>query len=239
GDGPFVNTLRYDRLLLEMARAYVFGTGFATAMPGPVMAFLKSDPALDQPDIQLLTRFVPPETQPWFPGYRPRPKDAFMFRPVLLHPESRGHVKLRSTDPRDRVRIYQNFLSTEKDWTTFTRGVEMVRDVASQKSLDAFRGPEIAPGPDCTSRAEIEAYIRKTSWTVHHPLGTCKMGSADDPEAVVDPTLRVLGADNLRVVDASIMPDMPGGNINAPVIAMAERAADMIRGNQPLPPAGL
>ncbi|MBH64715.1 MAG: dehydrogenase [Alphaproteobacteria bacterium] len=239
GDGPFVNTLRYDRLLLEMARAYVFGTGFATAMPGPVMAFLKSDPALDQPDIQLLTRFVPPETQPWFPGYRPRPKDAFMFRPVLLHPESRGHVKLRSADPRDRVRIYQNFLSTEKDWTTFTRGVEMVRDVASQKSLDAFRGPEIAPGPNCASRADIEAYIRKTSWTVHHPLGTCKMGSADDPEAVVDPTLRVLGADNLRVVDASIMPDMPGGNINAPVIAMAERAADMIRGNQPLPPAGL
>ena len=162
-----------------------------------------------------------------------------MFRPVLLHPESRGHVKLRSADPRDRVRIYQNFLSTEKDWTTFTRGVEMVRDVASQKSLDAFRGPEIAPGPNCASRADIEAYIRKTSWTVHHPLGTCKMGSADDPEAVVDPTLRVLGADNLRVVDASIMPDMPGGNINAPVIAMAERAADMIRGNQPLPPAGL
>ncbi len=236
GDGPFVNTLRYDRLLLEMARAYVFGTGFATAMPGPVMAFLKSDPSLEQPDIQLLTRFVPPETQPWFPGYRPRPKDAFMLRPVLLHPESRGHVKLRSADPGDRVRIYQNFLTTEKDWDTFCRGVEMVRDVAHQKPLDPFRGPETAPGPDCTSRADIEAYIRKTSWTVHHPLGTCKMGAADDPDAVVDPTLRVRGADNLRVVDASILPDMPGGNINAPVVAVAERAADLIRGNQPLPP---
>ena len=239
GEGPFVNTLRYDQLLLAMARAYVLGTGFATAMPGPVMAFLKSDPALAQPDIQLLTRFVPPETQPWFPGYQPRPKDAFMFRPVLLHPESRGHVELRSADPRDKVRIFQNFLATQKDWDTFYRGVEMVRDVANQKPLDAFRGPEIAPGPDCSSRSDIEAYIRKTAWTVHHPLGTCKMGAADDPQAVVDPSLRVLGVENLRVIDASIMPDMPGGNINAPVIAMAERAADLIRGKQPLPPTGL
>lgn len=239
GDGPFVNTLRCDRLLLEMARAYVFGTGFATAMPGPVMAFLKSDPALDQPDIQMLSRFVPPETQPWFPGYRSRPKDAFMFRPVLLHPESRGYVKLRSADPRDRVRIYQNFLSSEKDWETLTCGVEMVRDVVRQKPLDDFRGKEISPGPDCASRAGIQSYIRKTSWTVHHPLGTCKMGSADVPDTVVDPALRVLGVDNLRVVDASIIPDMPGGNINAPVIAMAERAADLIRGHQPLPPISL
>ncbi len=234
-DGPFVNTLRYDRLLLEMARAYVFGTGFATAMPGPVMAFLKTDPSLAQPDIQLLTRFVPPETQPWFPGIRPRPKDAFMFRPVILHPESRGFVKLRTADPRTPVAIHQNFLSSEKDWETFRAGIEIVREVASQKPLDPFRGPEINPGPDCTSRADIDAYIRRISWTVHHPLGTCKMGAADDPSAVVDPTLRVIGADNLRVVDASIMPDMPGGNINAPVIAMAERAADLVRGNPPLP----
>lgn len=238
-DGPFVDTLRYDRLLLEMARAYVFGTGFATAMPGPVMAFLKSDPALAQPDIQLLTRFVPPETQPWFPGYRPRPKDAFMFRPVLLHPESRGHVALRSADPRDHVAIHQNFLSTDKDWQTFRTGIEMVRHVAHQKPLDPFRGPEINPGPDCTSREDIDAYIRRTSWSVHHPLGTCKMGAPDDPDTVVDPTLRVHGADNLRVVDASVLPDMPGGNINAPVIAVAERAADLIRGNQPLPPAAI
>ena len=236
GDGPFVDTLRYDRLLLEMARAYVFGTGFATAMPGPVMAFLKSDSALAQPDIQLLTRFVPPETQPWFPGLRRRPKDAFMFRPVLLHPESRGHVELRSPDPRTPVAIHQNFLSTDKDWQTFRTGVEMVRDIVSRKPLDPFRGPEINPGPDCTSREDIDAYVRRTAWTVHHPLGTCKMGAAEDDSAVVDSALRVRGAENLRVVDASVMPDMPGGNINAPVIAIAERAADLIRGNQPLPP---
>lgn len=236
GDGPFVDTLRYDRLLRAMARAYILGDGFATAMPGPVMAFLKSDPALAQPDIQFITRFVPPETQPWFPGYRPRPKDGFMCRPVILHPESRGYVALKSADPRDSVAIHQNFLSTEKDWRTFRTGIEMARDVIGQKALDPFRGREINPGLDCTSDADIDAYIRRTAWTVHHPLGTCKMGAESDETAVVDPELRVFGAENLRVVDASVMPDMPGGNINAPVIAMAERAADLIRGKTPLPP---
>ena len=115
----------------------------------------------------------------------------------------------------------------------------MVRDVVSQKPLDAFRGAEINPGSDCKTAEQIDAFIRQTAWTVHHPLGTCKMGAANDETAVVDPTLRVRGVENLRVVDASVMPDMPGGNINAPVIAMAERAADLIRGNQPLAPAAI
>ena len=233
-DGPFVNVLRFDKLLAAMARAYIFGDGFATAMPGPVMAFLKSDPTLLQPDVQFLTRFVPPESQPWFPGYRTRPKDAFMCRPVILHPESRGYVKLNSSNPLDPIAIHGNFLSTQRDRDTLRTGFEMVRDVASQKSLDPFRGVEINPGPDCRTRKQIDAFIRRTAWTVHHPLGTCKMGAENDETAVVDPKLRVRGIENLRVVDASVMPDMPGGNINSPVIAIAERASDLIQGNQPL-----
>jgi len=233
-DGPFVGYLRYDRIALAMMQAYFLGTGFATEMPGPVMAFLKSDNALPQPDIQFLTRFVPPETQPWFPGIRKRPKDAFMCRPVLLHPKSRGEIKLRSADPKDPVAIYQNFLSEPEDWETFRTGFDMVRDVAAQKPLDGFRGKELNPGADCKSQADIDAFIRQTAWTVHHPLGTCKMGAASDETAVVDPEMKVRGLDGLRVVDASVMPDMPGGNINAPVIAMAERASDLIRGNTPL-----
>ncbi len=236
GDGPFVGLLRYDRIALAMAQAYFLGTGFATEMPGPVMAFLKSDPSLVQPDIQLLTRFVPPESQPWFPGVRKRPKDAFMCRPAVLHPESRGEIRLRSADPRETVAIHQNFLSTEGDWNTLRRGFDMVREIAHQKPLDSYRDIEIQPGPDVKSRADIDAYIRRTAWTVHHPLGTCKMGPESDPMAVVDPQLRVRGIDRLRVIDASVMPDMPGGNINAPVIMMAERAADLIRGRAPLPP---
>ncbi len=238
-DGPFVGQLRYDRIALAMARAYVFGTGFATEMPGPVMAFLKSDPSLSQPDIQFLTRFVPPESQPWFPGLRKRPKDAFMCRPAVLHPESRGEVRLRSGDPHDPVAIRQNFLSAEADLQTLRKGFDMVREVAHQKPLDGFRGIELQPGPEVTSGADIDSYIRRTAWTVHHPLGTCKMGPDADAMAVVDPQLRVRGIEGLRVVDASVMPDMPGGNINAPVIMMAERASDLIRGRAPLPPANL
>lgn len=235
-DGPFVGHLRYDRIALAMARAYFFGTGFATEMPGPVMAFLKSDPSLIQPDIQLLTRFVPPESQPWFPGIRKRPKDAFMCRPAVLHPESRGDIRLRSADPRDTVAIHQNFLSTDSDWNTLRRGFDMVREIAHQKPLDGFRDIEIQPGADVKAQADIDAYIRRTAWTVHHPLGTCKMGPESDTMAVVDPALKVRGVEGLRVVDASVMPDMPGGNINAPVIMMAEKVSDMIRGFDPLPP---
>ncbi len=234
GDGPFVGYLRYDRIALAMAQAYFFGTGFATEMPGPVVAYLKSRPDLAQPDIQFLTRFVPPESQPWFPGLRKRPKDAFMCRPVVLHPTSRGEIRLRSADPATSVAIHQNFLSTQEDWNTFRAGFDMVRNVATQKALDPFRGREINPGVDVKARADIDAYMRRTAWTVHHPLGTCKMGVASDPMAVVDNELRVRGVDGLRVVDASVIPDMPGGNINAPIIMIAERAADLIRGRTPL-----
>ena len=236
-DGPFVDKLRYDRISLAMIQAYVFGTGFGTEMPGPIMAFLKSEPSLIQPDIQLLTRFVPPEALPWFPGIRNKPKDAFMCRPAVLHPESRGEIKLKSANPEDTVAIHQNFLTEEKDWETLRAGFDMVRDVAHQKPLDAFRGPEIQPGPNVQSRADIDDYIKRTAWTVHHPLGTCKMGPDSDGTAVVDPQLRVRGVDGLRVVDGSVLPDMPGGNCNAPIIMMAEKASDLILGHDPLPPA--
>lgn len=238
-DGPFVGNLRYDRIALAMLRAYFLGDGFATEMPGPIMAFLKSDEALDQPDIQLLTRFIPPESQPWFPGIRKKPKDAFMCRPAVLHPESRGELKLKSSDPRAKPAIHQNFLTEEKDWETLRTGFDIVRDVANQKPLDPFRGPEIQPGPGITAKAEIDAYIRQTAWTVHHPAGTCKMGLESDEMAVVDNEFRLRGIEDLRVIDASVLPDMPGGNINAPVIMMAEKASDIIKGTTPLPPAEL
>jgi choline dehydrogenase/4-pyridoxate dehydrogenase len=232
-DGPFVGHLRYDRIALAMARAYMFGTGFATEMPGPAMGFFKTDPSLVQPDIQLLSRLVPPETAPWFPGFRPRPKDAFALRAVLLHPESRGEIKLRSADPRESVAIHQNFMSEPKDLQTLRDGIKLMRDLVAQKPLDRYRGREIVPG----TNADIDAYIRRTVWTVHHPLGTCRMSRDDDDLGVVDTSLRVRGTQGLRVVDASVMPDMVGGNINAAVIMIAEKAADLIRGKPALAPA--
>jgi choline dehydrogenase-like flavoprotein len=237
GDGPFVGYLRYDRIALAMAQAYLFGTGFGVDMPGPTTGFFKTDPSLKQPDIQLLCRLVPPEAQPWFPGIRPRPHDAFMLRPVVLHPESRGELKLRSADPRASAAIHQNFLSEPKDWDTLRAGIAMMRELIAQRSLDGFRGRELQPGPNATSKTEVDAFIRRTAWTVHHPLGTCKMGADSDEMAVVDTQLRVRGLQGLRVVDASVIPDMIGGNINAPVIMIAERAADIIRGRPVLEPA--
>ena len=162
-----------------------------------------------------------------------------MCRPAVLHPESRGEIKLKSKDPCEKVAIHQNFLTSENDWRTLRTGFEIVREVAHQKPLDEFRGPEIQPGSNIKSREEIDNYIRRTAWTVHHPLGTCKMGIKSDKMAVVDEQLRVFGVDGLRVVDASVMPDMPGGNINAPVIMMAEKVADLIKGKKPLEPARL
>lgn len=238
-DGPFVGRLRYDRIALAMLRAYFFGKGFGTEMPGPIMAFLKSDDALDQPDIQLLTRFIPPESQPWFPGIRKKPKDAFMCRPAVLHPESRGEIRLKSDNPLTKPAIHQNFLSEEKDWETLRTGFDMVRHIASQKPLDPFRGKELQPGSSVTSKADIDEYIRQTAWTVHHPAGTCKMGTDDDEMAVVDNEFRLRGVNALRVIDASVFPDMPGGNINAPIIMMAEKASDLIRGKKPLSPIDL
>jgi choline dehydrogenase/4-pyridoxate dehydrogenase len=234
-DGPFVGRLRYDRIALAMAQAYLFGTGFAVDMPGPVTGFLKSAPSLAQPDIQLLCRLVPPEAQPWFPGFRPRPRDAFMLRPVLLHPESRGEIRLRSADPQASVAIHQNFLSERKDWETLRTGIGMMRDLVAQKAFDGFRGRELAPGPG----ADVDAFIRRTAWTVHHPCGTCRMGADDDQMAVVSGDLRVRGLHGLRVVDASVFPDLIGGNINAPTIMIAEKAADAIRGRPALEPAAL
>jgi len=137
------------------------------------------------------------------------------------------------------VRIRQNFLAAEKDWATLRAGVRLVREIGRQTPLASFTTGEIAPGPDCRSDAEIDAHIRATAITVHHPLGTCKMARPSDPAAVVDPELKVLGIDGLRVVDASVMPDLVGGNINAAVIMIAEKAADLIRGRPPLAPVNV
>ncbi len=115
----------------------------------------------------------------------------------------------------------------------------MLREIGAQAPLAPFTAAEIAPGPACRSDAEIDGYIRGTAVTVHHPMGTCKMGSAADDMAVVDDELRVFGAEGLRVVDASVMPDLVGGNINAPVIMIAEKAADLISGRELLAPVNV
>ncbi len=237
--GPLHAKMRADRIALELANTYFRGAGIASDLPGGLMAFLKTSPQIELPDIQLLFNAAPMAASPYFPPFVPAYADSFACRAVLLRPESRGRIELASRDPKVPVRIHQNFLATDKDWATLRAGIRLVRDIGETASLAPFTAKEIAPGPDCQSDAEIDAYIRATAITVHHPLGTCKMGRPTDPTAVVDPELRVLGVEGLRVVDASVMPDLIGGNINAVVIMMAEKAADLIRGRPPLAPVNV
>ena len=237
--GPLHAKMRADRLLLELGRAYLHGEGIAADWPGGVMAFLKSAPGLPFPDIQLLFNAAPMTATPYFPPFVRPYADSFGSRAVLLRPESRGHIELASADPLVHVRIRQNFLATAKDWATLRAGLRLAREIGRQPDLAAFNAGEVLPGPDCRSDADIDAHIRATAITVHHPLGTCKMARASDPDAVVDPELKVLGVDALRVVDASVMPDLVGGNINAPVIMIAGKAADLIRGRNPLAPVNV
>jgi 4-pyridoxate dehydrogenase len=235
--GPFVAATRFDRLAFNFAQAYLAGTGSATDVPSGFMAFVKTDPSMAMPDIQFLFRSGSSDAGPWFPGIKRAWRDAFVCRPILLRPASRGRIRLRSADPTDRVRIHQNFLSDERDLPVLRAGLKMLRDVASQTALDRFRGREIGPGAGVHSDADLDSYIRSAGATAHHPCGTCRMGN--DKDAVVDPSLRVYGVDGLRVVDASVMPDLVGGNINATVIMIAEKAADIIQGKPWPASAGL
>jgi 4-pyridoxate dehydrogenase len=232
--GPFRDAMRFDRMALAMIRAYLLGTGPGTVVPGGLHAFIKTRPELAVPDIEFMFRGLPAGAHLWFPGFRKAYLDGYGIRPTLLHPDSRGEILLRSADPLAPMRIIYNFFTAPNDLPTLREGVKRARDVAYRSPMDAFRGEELAPGPNVKTDAEIDAWIRRVTITAHHPAGTCQMGTG--PDAVVDPQLRVRGIEALRVVDASAMPDMVSAHINACVIMMAEKASDMIRGQQPLPP---
>ena len=235
--GYFQREMRFDRMAISMLRAHFFGTGPATMLPGGLHGFVKTRPELAVPDIQFLFRGVPPDTHLWFPGIKGKWQDGFGLRPVMLHPESRGEVRLASNEPTARVRIIQNFLATENDIRTLRNGIRIARELAMQPAMDAIRGVEMAPGVDVKTDAEIDDFVRRTTITAHHPSCTCPMGIGE--EAVLDSELRVRGAEALRVVDAAAMPDLVSGNINACVLMLAEKAADMIRGRPPLAAAAV
>lgn len=131
------------------------------------------------------------------------------------------------------------FVLSDIDVWEFRQCVKLSREIFAQKAFDPFRGPEVQPGPEVQSDAEIDAFIRKKADTAYHPSCTCKMGSPSDREAVVDSETRVLGLERLRVMDASIMPSIVSGNLNAPTIMMAEKAADIIRGHPALVDSGV
>jgi len=229
-ESAFRRAMRFDRMALAMLRAYFFGTGPGTVVPGGLHAFLKTRPELAVPDIEFMFRGAPAHAHIWFPLLRPAYQDGYAIRPTLLHPHSRGEILLRSSDPSAPPRIAYNFFSVADDLERLREGFKLARTVAYQKPMDPFRGSEISPGLQVKSDAEIGAFIRQTAITAHHPCGTCAMGIG--PGAVTDPQLKVCGVERLRVADASVMPDLVSAHINACVLMIAEKAADMIRGRQ-------
>ena len=195
-------------------------------------AFVKSDSALSQPDIQF--HFLPTALNDHgrvlYPGH------AYQAHVGTMRPQSRGVLRLRDSDPFSPPLIDPNYLAAEKDLVDMRACVKIAREVFSRRSFDSVRGKEIWPGAAVKSDSEIDAWIRASSETAYHLAGTCRMGKEGDAEAVVDSEGRVFGAEGLRVADASIMPDLPSGNLNAPVIMMAEKIADKMRGRE-LPPS--
>ncbi|MEL6825437.1 MAG: choline dehydrogenase [Pseudomonadota bacterium] len=193
-------------------------------------AFLKTREGLDRPDIQLhLVNAMMRDH-----GNYDYKRDGFTIHSCQLRPESRGTVMLTSPDPFEHPAIDPHYLATEGDRITMRESVRMMREIAGQKALNPLRGEEAFPGANVKSDEEIDTFIRTYGETIYHPVGTVAMGIQDD--APVDGELKVRGVEGLRVVDASVMPTLIGGNTNAPTIMIAEKAADMIRGITAMPP---
>ena len=201
------------------------------------VGFIRSRAGLEHPDLQLT--FLPIGLGDVKGGslIASIGQHAFTTHVDLLRPTSRGRLTLKSADPRETPRVLVNFLATPEDTAAMVRSVTLVREIYAQNALAPFRGAELKPGPHVASDAEIEAWVRANTGSSKHPVGTCRMGHADDTRAVVDPALRVRGIDGLRVADASIMPDLVSGNTNAPCIMIGEKAADLILGRTPPPRA--
>lgn len=230
---PFREELRYDKIAVSMVRAYLFGTGPGTVVPGGMHAFLKSAPGVEAADWEFLFRGAPLDANPWFPGIKRKYEDGYAIRCGIVHPKSRGEARLRSTNPTDPLVLDFRFLSNNDDLVSLREGLKVARDVAHQDALAPYRGLELTPGPDVKTDADLDEFIRNTVVTIEHPACTCPMGTG--PDCVLDPDLTVRGIEQLRVVDGSAMPDLTSAHINSTILMMAEKASDMILGKELLP----
>jgi len=214
---------------LQVIQYALFRKGMLTNPMLHVGGFVRTAPTLDRPDIQFLL----------LPAYRsPAGTNGighgYGLSIMVLRPKSRGAVTIRSADPSASPVIDPHFLEDAQDMELLLNGVKLGRRILATPAWDSVRGPETRPGPEAATDDALRAYIRNSCSTAFHPVGTCKMGT--DDMAVVDPRLQVHGMSGLRVVDASIMPSLIGGNTAAPAVMIGEKASDMILGRKPLPP---
>ncbi|MCL6417124.1 choline dehydrogenase [Aestuariirhabdus sp. Z084] len=195
--------------------------------------FIRSRAGLKWPDIQY--HFLPAAMR--YDGNAAFAGHGFQVHVGPNKPLSRGSISIKSSDPEQAPSIRFNYLSNEQDREDWRRCIRLTRELLNQKALDHYRGAEIQPGVDVESDEQIDAWVRDNVESAYHPACTCKMGADNDPMSVLDAQCRVRGVDGLRVVDSSVFPTLTNGNLNAPTIMVAEKAADMILGKSPLPAA--
>lgn len=216
-------TLANAETLKSLATYKCFRKGMLTSNVAEAGGFITTSSSASAPDLQF--HFGPGYYVDH--GFATFNGHAFSFGPTMIRPYSRGRISLRSSNPLDSPLIQANYFADRRDLDVMLHGVKLARTLARAKAFDQYRGREMHPGSDAKDDRALLAHIAQYAATLYHPVGTCKMGS--DGQAVVDSELRVHGVAGLRVVDASVMPTVPGGNTNAPTIMIAEKAADMIK----------
>lgn len=207
-------------------------TGLGASNQFESAAFVRSKAGVKYPDIQY--HFIPIAVR--YDGQAAQDGHGFQAHVGPMRSPSRGSVTLKSKDPKEAPRIFFNYMSDEKDWQDFRTCLRLTREIFAQKAFAPFVKREIQPGADLNTDDELDDFIRNNAESAYHPCGTAKMGRRDDPMAVVDKDLKVIGVNNLRLADSSIFPRIPNGNLNGPSIMVGEKAADHILGKSLLPP---
>lgn len=231
----FLRQLRADRASMSVLRWALAGQGpFATQI-NSCNIVIRTLPSALRPDIQICANPIRMDAGIWFPGIAPSKSHRLSAMVVQLHPHSRGWVSLRSADPTDYPRINLNIFSEKDDFAVMRRGIRALREIYATHPQSELAGAEVGASAGLNTDGELDAFIRSAAGVTQHPVGTCSMGVGAG--AVVDPQLRVRGVTNLRVVDASVMPTVPGANTNAAAIMVGEKGADLILGRAlPLAP---
>jgi choline dehydrogenase len=206
-------------------RWILFKTGLGATNHFESCGFIRSKKGVEWPDLQY--HFLPAAMR--YDGRSAFDGDGFQLHIGHNKPKSRGWIRAVSVDPTDAPKIQFNYLKEPEDIEAFRACVRLSREIIAQPAMDKYRGEEIQPGASVQTDEEIDAFVRRAVESAYHPCGTCRMGAKDDELAVVDSNTRVRGLDGLRVVDSSLFPTIPNGNLNAPTIMLAERAADLIR----------
>ncbi|WP_160735661.1 GMC family oxidoreductase [Altericroceibacterium endophyticum] len=230
----FLNQLRWDKLAVNAVKWALFGKGSLALQLNSCNVVIKTRENLDRPDIQFMANPIRFDAETWFPFLKPGQEHVFWAGLVALHPDSRGWVRLKSKDPQDVASVTLNLMAEESDLATMRAAIRAARKIYNTAPQSKLIGEERMPGINVDSDAELDAFIRETCYVAMHPTSTCAMGMGE--RSVVDPELKVIGVEGLRIADCSVMPTVPGGNTGLPAVMVGEKCADLIKG-QSLPAA--